>query len=151
MNWEKGNNKSLTIKMKRIFIIMIACTGMLSLISCGGSKEEKKQDEESNDYEIAEEKSTKTVDASQALAMMKTSDCNVCHHETNKIMGPSFNEIAAKYEFTEAKVSDLAKKIINGGNGVWGQTNMTPHPTLSNGDAETMVRYILSLDGETEK
>jgi cytochrome c len=39
----------------------------------------------------------------------------------------------------------LAGKIIAGGQGVWGEIPMSPHPQVSQADAESMVRYILSL------
>jgi cytochrome c len=39
----------------------------------------------------------------------------------------------------------LASKIIKGGQGVWGAIPMTPHSSLSEADAEQMVKYILLL------
>jgi cytochrome c len=47
-------------------------------------------------------------------------------------------------------VKMLAEKIIKGGQGVWGQIPMTPHPDVKQEDAEKMARYVLSLDGEKE-
>jgi cytochrome c len=34
---------------------------------------------------------------------------------------------------------------MDGGSGVWGQIPMAPHPTLSEPDAEAMVKYILTI------
>jgi cytochrome c len=42
-------------------------------------------------------------------------------------------------------VEHLAKKVISGGSGVWGEIMMTPHPGLSLDSAEAIVRYILLL------
>ena len=39
----------------------------------------------------------------------------------------------------------LAAKIIKGGAGVWGTTEMAAHPQISDADAIKMVEYILSL------
>ena len=39
----------------------------------------------------------------------------------------------------------LAKKIINGGGGVWGEQAMAAHPQISLGDAKEIVNYVLSL------
>jgi cytochrome c len=39
----------------------------------------------------------------------------------------------------------LAGKVIGGGKGNWGEIPMTPHPNVSQGDAEAMVSYILSM------
>ncbi|MFZ9492562.1 MAG: c-type cytochrome, partial [Burkholderiaceae bacterium] len=64
-----------------------------------------------------------------------------------KHIGPSYKEIAIKYaDAPNDVVSALAKKIIEGGVGNWGNVPMTPHPSISQDDAETMVRYILTLN-----
>jgi cytochrome c len=39
----------------------------------------------------------------------------------------------------------LAGKILKGGSGNWGAIPMTAHATLSQADAELMVKYIMSL------
>ena len=44
----------------------------------------------------------------------------------------------------------LATKVIAGGQGVWGQIPMIPHPKLSKEDAIAMVKYILLLKEETK-
>jgi cytochrome c len=91
------------------------------------------------------------VDAiTQGESLVKASDCKTCHHPTNKIIGPSHTDVAKKYDFTQASVTLLATKIISGGSGVWGEIPMTPHPDISQADAEKMARYVLSLDGEKE-
>jgi cytochrome c len=73
------------------------------------------------------------------------SDCLSCHMVERKVIGPSYLDVAAEYENNEANVAMLAKKIIEGGVGVWGEVMMPPHATLSEEDAKDMVRYILSL------
>ncbi len=73
------------------------------------------------------------------------SDCLSCHMVERKVIGPSYQDVAAEYENTEANVAMLAKKIIEGGVGVWGEVAMPPHATLSEEDAKDMVRYILSI------
>lgn len=77
--------------------------------------------------------------------LISSSDCLTCHKVDQKIVGPSYKEVAQKYEANEANVSYLAGKIIKGGSGVWGEIPMTPHPTLSEDDAKEMANYILSL------
>jgi cytochrome c len=54
-------------------------------------------------------------------------------------------DVAKKYPSTPANVKMLAEKIIKGGTGVWGEIPMTPHPAVSQEDAEAMVTYILSM------
>ncbi|MEM6344156.1 MAG: ThuA domain-containing protein [Bacteroidota bacterium] len=78
--------------------------------------------------------------------LVANSDCRACHQLAEKSVGPSYEAIAAKYEMNDPVVGKLAGKIINGGNGSWGDAMMSAHPQLSTGEAEKMVRYILSLD-----
>ena len=73
------------------------------------------------------------------------SDCLSCHMVERKVIGPSYQDVAAEYENNDANVAMLAKKIIEGGVGVWGEVPMPPHATLSEEDAKDMVRYILSI------
>ena len=62
-----------------------------------------------------------------------------------KIVGPSYADVAAKYESTEENVTMLAQKVIAGGVGVWGEVPMPAHPGLTEEDAKDMVRYVLLL------
>lgn len=81
----------------------------------------------------------------KGLEKIKGSDCQTCHMVERKIVGPAYADVAAKYESTEENVETLAKKVIQGGVGVWGEVAMTPHPGVSEEDAKDMVRYILLL------
>jgi cytochrome c len=77
--------------------------------------------------------------------MMDKSDCKSCHITDKKSIGPMYIEIAKKYKNDPKAVDYLAKKIINGGGGVWGDVNMAAHPQLSMEEATEMVKYVLSL------
>ncbi len=81
----------------------------------------------------------------KGLEKIKASDCLSCHMVERKIVGPSYAEVAAKYETTEENVNMLAQKVIKGGVGVWGEVPMPAHLGLSEEDAKDMVRYVLLL------
>jgi cytochrome c len=85
------------------------------------------------------------------LALINGSDCRTCHNEQVQTVGPSYQAIAEKYPNTPGKVKELARKVMNGGSGVWGEAMMSAHPDLMQEDAETMVQYIMSLDADTEE
>jgi cytochrome c len=123
------------------------------MTSCGGEKKEADKEKDGyEEYGTAEaEKPTSDDLISQGKALTDASDCKTCHHLTNKIVGPSHTDVAKKYEFTQANVTYLAGKIIQGGSGVFGEIPMTAHPDISQGDAEKMAMYVLSLDGEKPK
>ncbi len=75
--------------------------------------------------------------------LIQTLDCSGCHAVDERMIGPSYREIAGKY--TEKDAELLASKIIEGGSGVWGSVPMPPHQQISREDAKKMVGYILTL------
>ena len=80
--------------------------------------------------------------ADQALAEKKR--CTVCHTVNKKFLGPSFQDVAAKYAGQNAS-QPLADKIIHGSGGVWGVVPMPANPKISRADADRLARWILSL------
>lgn len=86
-----------------------------------------------------------TMQMSGGELLIAKSDCIGCHHKINKLIGPSYTDVAKKYPKNDKSITYLADKIIKGGSGVWGKIPMTPHPKISQGDAKLMAKYILSL------
>ena len=130
--------------MKKVLIIF----SMAAVIACGGKKEATVTEEYATQDNKPKVSSADQIKEGEAL--VKAGDCKTCHHATNKIIGPSHTDVAKKYEFTEANVKLIAGKIVQGGQGVWGEIPMTAHVDITMVDAEKMARYVLSLDGETE-
>lgn len=83
------------------------------------------------------------VNASQMLAQQK--NCMTCHSIQNRVLGPSFKEISSKYANQAGAESNLVKKVVQGGSGNWGAAAMPANTQLSQADATTLVRWILSL------
>lgn len=132
--------------MKQSIALLLAAF----LLSCGGSEGDKTTGETDKKETPAADKPALPNGISQAdydkgLNLVATSDCLTCHQINQKVTGPSYAEIAQKYEPTKENITLLAGKIINGGSGVWGQVPMTPHDGLSQEDAEAMVKYVLAL------
>ena len=89
---------------------------------------------------------TQDPNYSAGMAIEAKSDCATCHKINERVVGPSFKEIAEKYAgVDDAMIDSLAGKVISGGAGNWGPTPMTPHPNLSKEDARTVVKYVLLL------
>ena len=73
-------------------------------------------------------------------------DCWACHAVDKPNVGPSFRAIAQRYQTNaEEAVPQLAKRVLEGGSGVWGKALMSAHPQLAPGTARQLVRYILSM------
>jgi cytochrome c len=83
-------------------------------------------------------------------SLMEKSDCKSCHLPDQKSAGPSYKDIAFKYKGQRGATDQLAAKVVKGGAGAWGTTEMSAHPQISVEDAKQMVEYILSL-GEEKK
>ena len=92
-----------------------------------------------------------TVDATKGMKLIEASDCKACHSVDKKSIGPTYRDVALKYKNNAAANQTLAKKVIGGGSGVWGEVPMAAHPQLSTADAAEMVKYILSLGNEKPK
>lgn len=70
--------------------------------------------------------------------------CLACHGLTNKIVGPGFNQIAAKYAGKPDAEAHLKNKIAQGGAGVWGAIPMPPQPQLRDDDLKKIVDWIVA-------
>jgi cytochrome c len=77
--------------------------------------------------------------------LIKKDGCIACHAIDKKVIGPAYVEVAAKYKGDPKAPTLLAKKIKEGGSGVWGQVPMPPNSQVSDADIKTLVAYILSL------
>ena len=80
--------------------------------------------------------------ASEALA--KKYNCLTCHATDKKLVGPSYQEVAAKYKGDAGAEAKLVAKVKNGGSGAWGQVPMPPNATVPDADIKTMVKWVLA-------
>ncbi|MFN9666531.1 MAG: c-type cytochrome [Bacteroidota bacterium] len=125
--------------MKKICIALSLCA---LLAACGGQTEKK---EAAPAATASTSPNSSNPDYQKGLELVAKSDCLTCHKVAEKLIGPAYQDIAAKYESTDENIELLAGKIIKGGQGVWGQIPMTAHPQVSEDDARQMVKYILLL------
>jgi len=83
--------------------------------------------------------------ADQLEDMMKKNGCGACHAEDKKVIGPSYQDVAAKYKGDAGAVAKLSDKVKKGGSGAWGQIPMPPNTQVSDADIKKMVELILAL------
>jgi len=81
--------------------------------------------------------------ASPELA--KAKNCMACHANDKKLVGPSYKDVAAKYANDKDAATKLAKKIREGGTGVWGQVPMPANPQVSEAEALTLAKWVLTI------
>ena len=77
-----------------------------------------------------------------ALELAKAQGCTACHGVNNKIVGPGFTEIAAKYRGRADAEAYLAGKVRAGGSGVWGAVPMPAQPQLKDDEVTALARWI---------
>ena len=80
--------------------------------------------------------------ADQALANAK--NCMACHAVANKLVGPSYKDVAAKYNGQKGAEDKLVQKIMKGGAGVWGPVPMPANPQVSEAEARSLVKWVLA-------
>ena len=80
------------------------------------------------------------------LSLMKQSDCFNCHTMETQLIGPALVAIADKYRSQSGAAELLNKKVREGGNGVWGQIPMLPHPQHTTDEVAIMMRWVLGLE-----
>jgi cytochrome c len=128
--------------MKKLIISLLAITTLIACSNNSGTKEDKKEDKkgkESTDLSA-------NPDYQKGLELVSKSDCFTCHKIDEPLTGPPYRDVANKYAGQpDTIVSYLARKVREGGSGVYGQVPMTPHPSISEADAEAMVKYVLLL------
>ncbi len=127
-----------------IKVILVAiCMAMLS--ACGNKKETEKPAEDSMSVKEMNTEDVATIapEFQKGADLIENGDCLACHKVDEKVVGPSYKDVANKYAIADTDM--LAKTIINGGVGHWGEIPMTAHPDLKLEDAREMVKYILSL------
>ena len=78
-------------------------------------------------------------------ALLKKGNCLSCHAVDKKVVGPSYKDVAKKYAADAGAADKLATKIKKGGSGVWGPIPMPPAAMLSDAEAATLAKYVLSL------
>ncbi|HXO86089.1 MAG TPA: c-type cytochrome, partial [Gemmatimonadales bacterium] len=85
----------------------------------------------------------------EGARLVQAGDCLACHQVNRQSIGPMYNDVARKYRSDTTAMGRLAKKIREGGSGVWGPVAMPAHSALSDEQAAAMVAYIMSLADTT--
>jgi cytochrome c5 len=85
------------------------------------------------------------LDLASGQSMMQKDGCGACHAVDKKIVGPAYQDVAAKYKGDAGALARLTQKVKAGGTGVWGQVPMPPNSWVSDGDIKALVTWILTL------
>jgi cytochrome c len=76
--------------------------------------------------------------------LAKAKNCMACHAIATKVVGPSYKDVAAKYAGQKDAEDKLVQKVMKGGGGVWGPVPMPANTQVSEAEAHTLVKWVLS-------
>jgi cytochrome c len=76
--------------------------------------------------------------------LAKAKNCMACHAVATKVVGPAYKDVAAKYAGQKDAEAKLVVKVMKGGSGVWGAVPMPANPQVTEAEAQTLVKWILS-------
>ena len=70
--------------------------------------------------------------------------CLSCHGIDKRVVGPSLQEVSARYKGQADAEEKLLAKLKKGGSGTWGAIPMPPNPDLADAEARSLLRWILA-------
>lgn len=76
--------------------------------------------------------------------LAKAKNCMACHAIANKVVGPAYKDVAAKYAGQKDAEDKLVQKVLKGGSGVWGAVPMPANAQVNEAEARTLVKWILT-------
>jgi cytochrome c len=125
--------------MKKYWVFIM----LFVLSACGSSENHKALKKSTNDSSNMLFSNPVYI---KGVEIVGKNNCLTCHRINEKLIGPSYKEIAQKYADKNSYFADsLATKIMAGSVGVWGNIAMPPNTSISKDDASTLASYILLL------
>ncbi|GAA5183377.1 c-type cytochrome [Niveibacterium umoris] len=76
--------------------------------------------------------------------LAKKYNCLACHATDKKVVGPAYQDVAAKYKGQADAAEKLAEKVKVGGKGVWGPIPMPPNANVPDADLKILVAWVLA-------
>ena len=82
--------------------------------------------------------------AKSGLDLAKAAACTACHGVSERIVGPGFREVAARYAGDAgAPNPDSSPRSRRAAAGAWGAIPMPAQPQVKDADARALVQWIL--------
>jgi len=83
----------------------------------------------------------------KAKRILSRNGCFSCHRIKQRVIGPAYRDVAARYRNDLRAKDKLFKKVRSGGRGNWGKTYMPAQKRITKSDLEYVLDYILKLKG----
>jgi len=89
-------------------------------------------------------------DSQDVKELVQASGCLSCHSVDEKIVGPAFKDVVAKYSSDPDAVANIYQSIKNGSRGKWGRMAMPAHTSLSSDELKTLAMWVLSRKAKAD-
>ena len=76
-------------------------------------------------------------------ALLNANACLSCHALAQKIMGPAYHDVAARYKGDPSAVTKLQANIKSGSSGKWGQEPMPPFAQLTEVQLKALAEFVM--------
>ncbi|MBY0576673.1 MAG: c-type cytochrome [Gallionellaceae bacterium] len=96
-------------------------------------------------HHAATQAANAVVSMEEGTELAKKIGCFACHSIEKKLLGPSWKNVAARFNGNPDAEIYLMNKFLNGGSGAWGSIAMPGYPHVSEADRRTLARWVLSL------
>lgn len=81
-------------------------------------------------------------------ALLKANNCLACHAVDHKVVGPAYNDVAARYAGKPDAEATIARHIREGGSGKWGPIPMPPFANLTDAQSLALASWIVNLGAD---
>jgi cytochrome c len=98
---------------------------------------------------FAEAPDSDTASAPAGEELLKSNNCLACHKVDTKGIGPSLQDIAAKYTGDDAATATLETSIKEGSKGKYGGIAMPAQKQVSDDDVKAISEWIMTLSADT--
>jgi cytochrome c551/c552 len=85
-----------------------------------------------------------TPESESAQTLLAANGCLGCHALHDKLVGPSYHDVAAKYAHDAGALAQVEAHVKAGGVGRWGQVPMPPFASLTTEQLETLAKFVLA-------
>lgn len=101
----------------------------------------------SNNIQVASNQnspSTPRTSSNEMIQMAQHYSCMNCHGIENRLIGPSFRDVARKYRGSDME-SQLMARVKYGNAGEWGAVPAPPQPNINEYDLKVLIQWITSM------
>ena len=82
--------------------------------------------------------------SAQVQSILQQNNCLACHQVDRRIVGPSYQQIAEKYQDDPNAAKQLAQAIQQGSQGEWGGVPMPPNLKIKDEDLNTIIDWLMN-------